>query len=321
MPTPFPLLPSGVLILAGGQSRRMGTPKALMKLPSGLTLLEHHVQYARAFGVPIWIADNGQGFSVNDTLAEQLKTQGVFIEHISDYQPKQTCLNNNIQKNVTNNLSDNQNHNETQVYKGVGALGAILTGLMTLSKQMPISNLGSTGIKDSDSVNRNQSTLNTSELFNTAEQRTPYLPYLLVISCDSLIKADRLWDLLICSDLYHYSESPLHQHQTHVHFEQQCRSLPAINYLISIEDNPINNQSYPLLGLYHASLIKPLRNFLDSGNRQVMRFISDISNSNHADNWSVKRSPMPKFWQPLANLNTPEQFNDACHYISEYHEV
>ncbi|SUD98919.1 NTP transferase domain-containing protein [Psychrobacter phenylpyruvicus] len=44
---------AGVLILAGGLSTRMGSPKALLTLPNGETLLDYHVRSAARLGVPI----------------------------------------------------------------------------------------------------------------------------------------------------------------------------------------------------------------------------------------------------------------------------
>ena len=35
---------AGIVILAGGLSTRMGSPKALLTLPSGQSLLNYHVQ-------------------------------------------------------------------------------------------------------------------------------------------------------------------------------------------------------------------------------------------------------------------------------------
>lgn len=65
---------SGIVILAGGESSRMGSPKALLKVPSisnmGLTihhdklvsLLEFHVQETFSAKSPVLIADNGKNF-------------------------------------------------------------------------------------------------------------------------------------------------------------------------------------------------------------------------------------------------------------------
>lgn len=98
---------AGVLILAGGLSTRMGSPKALLKLPSGETLLDYHVRSALQLGVPILVADNGQGF------APQVETANRCISYINDYQPHSS--------------------NPEAVHKhSAGPLGAILAGMQQL---------------------------------------------------------------------------------------------------------------------------------------------------------------------------------------------
>lgn len=98
---------AGVLILAGGLSTRMGSPKALLKLPSGETLLDYHGRSAAKLGVPILIADNGQGF------ATQIETAGCSISYIQDYQPQ------------SSNLEADSKHS-------AGPLGAIVAGMQRL---------------------------------------------------------------------------------------------------------------------------------------------------------------------------------------------
>ncbi len=73
---------AGVVILAGGNSKRMGTPKAKLKLPGGETLLNYHVRHATPLNVPIMIADNEHGFKVDEALAARSKAP---IFHIKDY--------------------------------------------------------------------------------------------------------------------------------------------------------------------------------------------------------------------------------------------
>ena len=98
---------AGVLILAGGLSTRMGSPKALLELPSGETLLDYHVRSSAKLGVPILIADNGQGFTT------QIETVGSSIRYIQDYQP-----------HSTNPEADSKH--------SAGPLGAILAGMTQL---------------------------------------------------------------------------------------------------------------------------------------------------------------------------------------------
>ena len=74
---------AGVVILAGGASQRMGSPKALLTLPTGESLLNYHVRHAAKLNVPIMIADNGRGFAINLDLIE--KNPQVPIIHITDY--------------------------------------------------------------------------------------------------------------------------------------------------------------------------------------------------------------------------------------------
>ncbi len=75
---------AGVVILAGGASQRMGSPKALLTLPTGECLLDYHVRQAAELNVPIMIADNGRGFAVDTELLASHSTHS--ITHIADYQ-------------------------------------------------------------------------------------------------------------------------------------------------------------------------------------------------------------------------------------------
>lgn len=84
---------AGVVILAGGESKRMGTPKAELILPTGECLLDYHVRHALEleaadlntanFNMPIMIADNERGFTVDLDLSVG-NSQSPII-HIADY--------------------------------------------------------------------------------------------------------------------------------------------------------------------------------------------------------------------------------------------
>ena len=80
---------AGIVILAGGASKRMGSPKAELILPTGERLLDYHVRQALELStvmmsnIPIMIADNRRGFSVNVDLTKK-KPQSPII-HIADY--------------------------------------------------------------------------------------------------------------------------------------------------------------------------------------------------------------------------------------------
>ena len=80
---------AGIVILAGGASKRMGTPKAELILPTGERLLDYHIRQAlelstaATLNVPIMIADNGRGFTINTDLGLQSSQATIF--HITDY--------------------------------------------------------------------------------------------------------------------------------------------------------------------------------------------------------------------------------------------
>ena len=111
---------AGVVILAGGASKRMGTPKAELILPTGERLLDYHVRHAlelkagdfnaTALNIPIMIADNERGFTVGlDLSVSNLQSP---IINIADYNPV---------------------HDDEQSDNG-GALVAIESALHTLAK-------------------------------------------------------------------------------------------------------------------------------------------------------------------------------------------
>ncbi len=74
---------AGVVILAGGASRRMGTAKAMLTLPSGEQLLDYHVRQASKLQIPILIADNGRSFQIGSDI--NLENPNSPVMHITDY--------------------------------------------------------------------------------------------------------------------------------------------------------------------------------------------------------------------------------------------
>ena len=103
----------------------------------------------------------------------------------------------------------------------------------------------------------------------------------MVISCDSLIPATALWHQL------------------------QASIAQALNKsVICLSDD---THVYPLLGLYRLSIAADLRAYIDSGERQVMRFIKP----------TVHTVPLSKSWQHLTNFNTPEDFKQACAALND----
>ena len=152
---------AGIVILAGGASKRMGSPKAELILPTGERLVDYHVRQALELSaammsnMPIMIADNGRGFSINPNLIKSSKSS---IFHIRDYLSA-NALSNKI-------LSSND---DKPIATG-GALVAIESALQSLKSL----------------VSSNQLTTDTS----------PHISWLMVISCDSLIPVTDLWQKL-----------------------------------------------------------------------------------------------------------------------------
>lgn len=153
---------AGIVILAGGASKRMGTPKAELILPSGERLLDYHVRQAlelsaAANNVPVMIADNGRGFTIRPDVAEPYRQSPLF--HIADY------LSTNEFVNKTS--MSKKDHQEHKQIKTGGALVAIEAALQYLTQ--------------------------TPALAKKVESSAAWL---LVISCDSLIPVIDLWQTL-----------------------------------------------------------------------------------------------------------------------------
>ena len=223
---------AGIVILAGGASKRMGTPKAELILPTGERLLDYHVRQALELStammgnIPIMIADNGHNFTVNHDLIEKNPQSSIF--YITDY------------------LSSNDNK---QIETG-GALVAIESALQSL-----------------------KILANAPELTEMPDIQSSWL---LVISCDSLIPISDLWQQL-----------------------EPYIAQATDKSVICLTDN---EHLYPLLGLYRLSIEPDLKQYIDNGQRQVMKFIKPI----------VQPVPFVKAWQDLTNFNTPKDFIRAC---------
>ncbi len=154
---------AGIVILAGGASKRMGSPKAELILPTGERLLDYHIRQALELSaammsnMPIMLADNGRGFSVN---ADLIKSSKSSIFHIRDYLSANALSSKNISgKNLSNK-------DDKSIETG-GALVAIESALQSLAS--------------------------SNQLTKDASWQQSWL---LVISCDSLIPITDLWQKL-----------------------------------------------------------------------------------------------------------------------------
>ena len=158
---------AGIVILAGGASKRMGTPKAELILPTGERLLDYHVRQALELSaaltsnLPIMIADNGRGFTITPDLLKKNPQSPVF--HINDYLSANALSSKNISgKNISNK-------DDKSIETG-GALVAIEAALQSL-----------------------KSLASSNQLTKEASWQQSWL---MVISCDSLIPVTDLWQKL-----------------------------------------------------------------------------------------------------------------------------
>ncbi|WP_296242863.1 MULTISPECIES: molybdenum cofactor guanylyltransferase [unclassified Psychrobacter] len=238
---------AGVVILAGGASKRMGSPKAELVLPTGERLLDYHVRQAIELNaaiknnVPIMIADNERGFNVNQDLMNKKPQPAIF--RIADYLSADAVSSRNQSSKSLSNKDENQ------IETG-GALVAIEAALQVLTARE-----------------------NTHDLTKITDTSSSWL---MVISCDSLIPVTDLWQ-----KLWPYIKQTV---------DKSAVCLTDDSHL------------YPLLGVYRLSIEPDLKQYIDDGQRQVMKFIKPI----------VQAVPFAKQWQHLTNFNTPKDFERAC---------
>lgn len=99
--------------------------------------------------------------------------------------------------------------------------------------------------------------------------------YILVISCDSLLEAGLVFERLITT------------------------GTATVNYFKGEKD-------YPLLGLYSLDIFPLLKQYLENGERAVMRFLLQV-NCNAVD--------LPNTWRDLVNVNTMGEFTQALEIL------
>ena len=102
----------------------------------------------------------------------------------------------------------------------------------------------------------------------------------LVVSCDTLVPIDGLWQSLA----------------------QQHQYAPETQVCYLKDTASESQQDYPLLGLYRMDILDKLCHYLDSNARAVMKFLATID---------AQTQPLPTAWCKLANLNTPCDFEQA----------
>ena len=264
---------AGVLILAGGESTRMGRPKALLPVPnlvpnsapnsardSEQTLLEFHIRHAlpvaRTYDVPIWIADNGKGFTwrddvLGDTVADTF--DNTVNDRANDWQAN-ICHSHDYLPNEHSESKGGQS-------KGAGALSAICGAMSAL------------------------------DLNDTSK-------YLLVLSCDSLVGADSLFDLLSNKRLDKTAPVLYVKSQNQSQDPTQTKALAQAT----------TQKDYPLLGLYRCELFAKLCAYLERGERSVIKFLASVG---------AHSVPLPHDLQGLANFNTPDEFYQAVQVLNQ----
>lgn len=231
---------AGIVILAGGASSRMGTPKATLSLPTGERLLDYHVRHALALSMtnnnaPIMIADNERGFTVSSDLSANHPQSPII--HIADYGDSSRYSQASEEQKSTEKKADGQ------IDTG-GALVAIESALQAV-------------------IDINQS----------ANLQCKQSSWLLVISCDSLIPATALWQKLQSSAMQATGNQTIESQATE---SETTDSQTVDKKVICLADE---HHLYPLLALYQLSMEPDLEAYIDSGQRRVMQFIKPMVHS------------------------------------------